>query len=65
MDAKIFIVKFGVRGIPRNLEYIVRSNTSAYALSEGLKHLVKTVSQPAIEKIFIKEYDNHECVLPF
>lgn len=65
MDPRIYIVKFKVRGVSRKLEYIVRCNTSAYALTEGLKHLVKTVSQPAIEMIIIKEFDNHECVLPF
>lgn len=65
MDSRIYIVKFKVRGVSRKLEYIVRCSTSAYAISEGLKHLVKTVSSPAIEKILIHEYDNHECELPF
>lgn len=65
MDLKIYLIKFEVEDYTRNLSFILRCKTSAYAVTEGLKCLLKSVPQPIIQKIIIEEIDEDICAPPF
>lgn len=67
METKIYIVKFNVHGINSKCAYLVRCQTSAYAIQSALCSLVKAFETPSIKSVFVQELEvtDETCELPY
>ena len=64
MEQTIYVVRFKILGYTHHRVYIIKCETTSYALMESLKYVLKVVHNPTIESITIEEVDE-ECEPPF